>query len=290
MKTRRSWWKPAIIAALAVTLALVGADALGLLRPHPSATQIAQRMASAWDRLTAYQADLSVGTTERGGAGPTSSRQWFDKREGLTLGTPDDLGFYHMERWNNTGWDYYQGGVDLLAHVTIRNATAVPYARWRLSRNPGLEDLVQAITSAGHWTFVQNATLDEGDAWIIECQPKTPAVDGATGTAASFYQDTFGRPWQVWISARTGLPAHILIGESSPGIPLRIGVQNLQVGPPSTKADWKRVGGQTGTVRQQMSLECDVQSQASIDATLRQIRTRVNTWKRTLLPKSAGAR
>ena len=285
MKHRWRWIGAVVGAGVVAVLALL--DLAGLLRPHPSARELVHRMSAAWEKLPGHHAELSAGLSS-GGDGPTSSREWFRREGALIVGARDQMGFNHMERWEGPTWEYYQGGANLLVRVNVRNATSVPFARWRLSRIPSVADVVQVVRDAEDAQFVGNILTNAGIVWIIECQPKILGQkEEVRKSERDFDQVMFGPRWRVWLSAANGLPTHVLIGGTEPDQALRIGIQNIRPEPQLRPKAWQTLGGDRGIISQRVTLECDAQSEASMEKTRQAIRSRVDAWRKTLYGNQA---
>lgn len=281
--------RPALLAcaaAAAGVLIIAAIDGSGVLRPLPAAAQVVRRMTHAWEELPGYEAEVSAGKWVSMGGGPQACRQWYSRDGAFILAASDQMGFRHVERWEGQTWDYYQPGVDLQVRMTLRNLDRAPYARWLITGFPSLGDLVRTIQDATETRVTGAAMTETGRQWIVDCRPRRLATPAGAGEQdRAFLENAFGRPWRVWLSETTSLPAHVIIGPETEQ-PFRVGIAAVKSGTPTLPADWRDVLGSGTKVRARLSLQVDVPSAESRAAARAAIQGRVGLWQRSMYART----
>ena len=132
--------------------------------------------------------------------------------------------------------------------------------------------------------------LDEGWTWVIECRPRLPErkVEYATVRKGDGFYQVIERPWQVWLSDRTGLPVRVMMGFGSRGA-YAYDIRDFVPGPAPVPAAWRTIFKGRLSVRSTLRLACDALDPARIAAIRGRIETRALEKLRVALATKAPA-
>jgi hypothetical protein len=281
---RRPWGLPRWCGAavLTVTVALAGADGLGLFRRLPRPQALLARLDKAVAGLGTYEATMMI----FGGAGTPGEtcRQFKNDQGEVVTHVRTMLGYQYVERWQGDVWEYYHHGLGLQGRVEVRNSARLRYPHWLVSGYPSVPEVAAAVRAAEGHVVEGSGSDPNGEVWVLRCRPTVLSPTEAPPAEAP---GLLSAEWRVMLLQDSDLPTRIMPASMENSAMSGISLSSIRSASPPAGADWRRLVG-VPAVKRRHSFTCNAAEPESVRRVTQAIRGEFAAYQRHRYPQATS--